>query len=334
MAAVIVGDHPVEAGHERLDTQLPHPTEHLPHQFGSGVDLRLRHRAAPPLKVAHQPPGIVGRPRKERGDPLLRIAETTQGILPDGFGPVGHQHEVHAVERHPVQLTFPVFPRVETHRIVERTVVERITVIKVRRHRHRSLGQREVIDRTQVIAHVRHAPSAIVVQVPVYPHRSRIGRGGCDTQFPRIAPQGERLGAGGLLFAQLHPLGEPRHPAFDQLPYPGKIVVAASGRHEQRHAEQPNQSFHKFLFDSKVSLPGPQPRSSLRGGRPGRRMRLRYWSAPLFTTPPAERGSPSMSVSPLNQTERKSPVFRAGECSRRCRSAASGEAFTSIGSTP
>ena len=86
-------------------------------------------RPAPAFEVVHQPPGLEARAGDEGIDFGSGITELFEHVFPHYVRTDEGERHVDAVERHPVDLLLPAFPRPKGHGIGEGAVVEVIAVV-------------------------------------------------------------------------------------------------------------------------------------------------------------------------------------------------------------
>ena len=189
----LVGNHPPEALQYRFDTQFSHPCQNTLLHPGPAFHHAAAHRAAPPFEIAHEPPCRESRPRDEVADLLFGKPDIFQRPGPYEFGPQGGEHEIDAVQGHPVEFALPVVPVVKRVGIVVRAIIQGIAVTERRTdcHRRSDLGQRQQI--VQVVAVVRQAHPAKAVQVVIDGRRRRRRRSGLDRQPSPACGEGERV---------------------------------------------------------------------------------------------------------------------------------------------
>ena len=80
-------------------------------------------RSAPTFEVVHQPPGLEAGTGDEGIDFRKGVAELFEHVFPHHVGSDKGERHVDAVERHPVDLLLPAFPRPKGHGIGEGAVV-------------------------------------------------------------------------------------------------------------------------------------------------------------------------------------------------------------------
>ena len=187
----LVGHHPPEALQDGFDTQFGHPRQDTLLHPGPAFHHAAAHRAAPSFEIAHEPPCRESRPRNEIADFLFGESCVFQRPGPYEFGSQRGEHEVDAVQGHPVEFALPVVPVVKRVGVVICTVIQGVAVAERRTDRHRrgDLGQRRQI--VQVVAVVRQAHSAKVVQVVIDGRGCRRRRSGLDRQPSPACGEGE-----------------------------------------------------------------------------------------------------------------------------------------------
>ena len=169
-------DMPGESRKHRRHAEFPFAAEDAFLQRGLAVDPALRERALPAVDIDHPLPRQVSGSREERADLFVGEAPLAPHLLPDGLLAGNGQRHVHAVERHPVDEPFPLFPRPPGHGVAESAVIQEEAYGHLGpgtdrflhpRHHFRQLHGIEVVP-----AHVRQA---VFLQVAVEAYGHRIG---------------------------------------------------------------------------------------------------------------------------------------------------------------
>ena len=141
-------------------------------QFFLALNPRHRQRAAKAVEVGHAMPWQMRRTGKIATNLLIGQTVLLPHFIPDSLLTGDSQRHGDAVQRHPVDETFPLLPLPPRHRIAERAVVEEEPFPYQSLLAHRLYNQRVMAWKLHRLVRVpRHIHMRVVLQVIIEPHR-------------------------------------------------------------------------------------------------------------------------------------------------------------------
>ena len=301
----IARHHPRIPREYGFDPQLAQTGRDAPVQVGPLGIPRLGIGTAPPFEVVHVPPGQECGSGDEPAGLLRGIAQALQQVVPDGLHTRDVEHEVDAVQRHPVDLPLPARPVPKRHRIGIGAIVQIIAQVARRLAPHGFANRRQRRgERLRKIVPRDMHPGA-VLQIPVHARRDAHRRVALHDHAPRLVVEREIVGhrIGLRPEARLDPAARsPGHP-FDE-PV-GRRTFAAP--RQDACGEQKTtccNSFHGFFKrrgpHRPTESPPPAGRSAAQRGRP-----------------PDSGGAPVRTAGFTDGRFRRRPSLGAGGCQVR-----------------
>ncbi len=159
------------------------------------VEPRLREGSLPGIHVGHAVPGQMGGACEVGSHLLVGDAELGPHLIPDGFLAGDSQRQIHAVEGHPVDEVFPIFPLPPGHSVAESAVVEEKAVVDTGFHRDRFGGKRKHLGKGEARVFVpAKLGVAQIFEIMVQAHGHGVGIVAGNHHFAAIGGYGERIG--------------------------------------------------------------------------------------------------------------------------------------------